>query len=65
MYSLIRLLLPMIDRDESGSNVLYHMKERGITSLFVRALGLEGTVSAKKLQYWKKPEGGDGWGHVS
>lgn len=28
MYGLIRLLLPMIDRDENRTNVLYHMKER-------------------------------------
>ncbi len=65
MYSLVRLLLPQLDRDENGMNVLYNMKEQGIAKLFVQALGIEGTESARKLAAWKKPEGGEGYGHFA
>jgi len=63
MYSLVRLLLPEKDRDEHGNNVLYNMKEGGITKIFIRAMGLQGTDSCRKLENWKKPEGGEGYGH--
>lgn len=56
MYSLMRLLLPQMDRDEGGKNVLYHLKEQGVAKLFVQALGLDGTESARKLTKWKQPE---------
>jgi len=65
MYSLVRLMLPQMDRDEKGGNVLYHMKEQGIAKAFIRALGLEGTASSTKLINWKKPEGGEGFGHFA
>ena len=65
MYGLVRLLLPQMDRDANGHNVLYNMKEQGIAKLFVQALGIGNTESAKKLAAWKKPEGGEGYGHFA
>lgn len=65
MYSLVRLLLPQLDRDEQGSNVLYNMKEAGIARVFVDALVLKGTESEVRLKAWKKPEGGEGYGHFA
>ncbi len=65
MYGLVRLLLPQMDRDPNGQNVLYNMKEQGIAKLFVQALGIGNTESAKKLAAWKKPEGGEGYGHFA
>jgi hypothetical protein len=65
MYSLVRLLLPQLDRDENGQNVLYFMKEQGIAKLFVEALNIKGTASERKLKDWKKPEGGEGYGHFA
>jgi DNA ligase-4 len=62
MYSLIRLLLPQLDRDQEGNNVLYHMKEIKIAKTFIAALGIKGTPGAQKLLNWRKPEGGEGYG---
>ena len=65
MYSLVRLLLPQLDRDEQGTNVLYNMKEVGIARVFIEALNLKGTQSEARLKAWKKPEGGEGYGHFA
>ena len=64
MYSLVRLLLPQLDRNEQGDNVLYHMKEAGISKIFGNALGMGGP-SQEKLKNWKKPAGGEGYGHFA
>jgi hypothetical protein len=64
MYSLIRLLLPQLDRNENGENVLYNMKEAKIARAFVTALDLPPKVG-DSLKNWRKPEGGEGYGVFS